>query len=181
MRLVMLTMLCVSIAITGMVTLAGTTNARTQIGTFKDLDAPPTVTAYATAVSGTIVPAGEMVLDGRKLLCGRRPTVLDARLDDYAAAFPGFIIINPRLIARVSTSVKLWIYAHECGHQFRGPDEATADCFAVQRGRRQGWLTTDGLDEVCRFIEPARGSIMHPPGPERCRLMRICFSEQRVR
>ncbi len=157
------------------------TQARTQLRTFKDLDAPPTADQYASAVGGTIVPSGELVIDGQQMICGRRPTVLDPRLDDYAAAFPGFIIVNPKLIARVDTAIKLWIYAHECGHQFRGPDEATADCFAVQRGRRHGWLTTDGLDKVCEFIAPARGSFMHPPGPERCRLMRGCFVSNTVR
>lgn len=162
-------------------TLASGALARTQLGNFKDLDAPPDVETYASAVSGTIVAANSLVIDGHKLYCGTRPTVLDPNLDDYAAAFPGYVILNPRLIARVPTSVKLWIYSHECGHQFRGPDEATADCFAVQRGRRQGWLTSQGLDQVCTFIEPARGSFMHPPGPERCRLMRVCFNDDRVR
>ena len=87
----------------------------------------------------------------------QRPTVEDSQLDDYGAAYPGFLIMNPRLLDKVSTPVKMWIYAHECGHQFRGPDEETADCFAVQRGRRQGWLKPEGLEEVCKFISPGQG------------------------
>ncbi|MFM1816602.1 MAG: hypothetical protein RLZ98_3297 [Pseudomonadota bacterium] len=144
---------------------------------------PPSPDEYVAHVGGkaTIVPAGQLTLDNRKLWCGHRPTVLDNNLDDYGAAYPGFLILNPRLLSRVSTSVKLWIYAHECGHQFRGPDEETADCFAVQRGRRQGWLTTQGLDEVCRFISPARGSMMHLSGSRRCEAMRRCFDSQKVR
>lgn len=163
-----------------LIAMQGGAAARTQLGNFQDLDAPPDVNAYAAAVSGTIIAAGSMVIDGHPVFCGTRPTVLDPNLDDYAAAFPGYIIINPRLIARVPTPVKLWIYSHECAHQFRGSDESKADCFAVQRGRRQGWLTTDGLDQVCTFIAPARGSLMHPPGPERCRIMRVCYDEKRV-
>jgi hypothetical protein len=96
------------------------------------------------------------------------PTVLDSQLDDYGAAYPGFLILNPKLLAKISTPVKLWIYSHECGHQFRGPDEETADCFAVQRGRRQKWLTPEGLEEICRFISPAKGESMHFKGAERC-------------
>jgi len=142
---------------------------------------PPSVTTYAQHVGGKIIPSGQLVIDNTQLYCGRRPTVLDSNLDDYGAAFPGFLILNPKLLARVATPVKLWIYAHECGHQFRGPDEARADCFAVQRGRRQGWLTQQGLEQVCKFIWPARGSIMHPAGPERCNLMRQCFVDKRVR
>ena len=143
---------------------------------------PPNVTEYAAHVGNAkIIPAGQLVLDGNRLICGRRPTVMDPSLDDYGAAYPGFLIINPRLISRVPTAVKLWIYSHECGHQFRGPSEELADCFAVQRGRRQGWLTTDGLGQICEFIRPARGSSMHFSGPQRCVLMKKCFSEKRVR
>jgi len=120
-------------------------------------------------------------LDGTRLICGRRPTVLDSTLDDYGAAYPGFLILNPKLIARVPKAVKLWIYSHECGHQFRGPDEEVADCFAVQRGRRQRWLTIDGVHQICNFIRPAKGSSMHYSGPHRCQVMKQCFADSRVR
>lgn len=146
-------------------------------------EGPPTPEEYVAHVGGDaqIVPAGQLRLDKRRLICGHRPTVLDGQLDDYGAAYPGFIILNPRLLSRVSTPVKLWIYSHECGHQFRGPDEETADCFAVQRGRRQGWLSPEGLDEVCRFIAPAKGSAMHLSGSYRCNYMRQCYDDPRVR
>jgi hypothetical protein len=107
--------------------------------------------------------------------------VLDEKLDDYGAAYPGFLILNPKLMAKVSTPVKLWIHAHECGHQYRGPDEETADCFAVQRGRRQGWLTMEGLEEVCAFITPAKGDGMHFSGSHRCDAMRRCYSDPSVK
>ena len=142
---------------------------------------PPTVTEYAAHVGNArIVPAGQLKLDGHRLICGRRPTVLDPSLDDYGAAYPGFLILNPRLISQVPTPVKLWIFSHECGHQFRGPSEELADCFAVQRGRRQRWLTTDGLNEICKFIRPAKGSVMHFAGPRRCAAMRQCFNSKKV-
>jgi hypothetical protein len=128
-----------------------------------------------------LVPSGDLELDGRKLICGRRPTVLDEKLDDYGAAYPKFLILNPKLLSKVSTPVKLWIHAHECGHQFRGPDEETADCFAVQRGRRQGWLTPEGLEEVCQFISPAKGDTMHFSGSHRCDAMRRCYADPTVK
>jgi hypothetical protein len=145
--------------------------------------ASPTPEEYLAHVGGdaTLVPPGQLKLDNRRLTCGKRPTVLDNQLDDYGAAYPGFLILNPRLLGKVSTPVKLWIFAHECGHQFRGPDEETADCFAVQRGRREGWLTSDGLDEVCRFIAPARGDSMHFAGSHRCEAMRKCYADPGVR
>lgn len=141
--------------------------------------AGPTPEEYVAHVGGDakIVPSGDLRLDGHKLSCGRRPTVFDNQLDDYGAAYPGFLILNPKLLAKVSTPVKLWIHAHECGHQFRGPDEATADCFAVQRGRAERWLTPEGLDEVCKFISPAKGDSMHFSGSNRCEAMRACYSD----
>lgn len=145
--------------------------------------AGPTPEEYIARRGGgaRLVPAGKLVLDNRRMICGRRPTVLDERLDDYGAAYPGFLILNPKLLAKVSTPVKLWVHAHECGHQYRGPDEETADCFAVQRGRRQGWLTPEGLEEVCHFIAPAKGDSMHFSGSRRCDAMRRCYVDPRVR
>jgi hypothetical protein len=146
-------------------------------------EGPPTPEEYAAHVGGdaNIVPSGQLKIDAYRMSCGHRPTVLDNQLDDYGAAYPGFLILNPKLMSRISTPVKLWIYAHECGHQFRGPDEETADCFAVQRGRRQGWLTPDGLEEVCKFIAPAKGSSMHLSGSHRCEYMRKCYEDHSIR
>jgi hypothetical protein len=142
-------------------------------------DEPPTAEEYLGHVGGdaALVPPSEYKIDGNRVHCGQRPTVTDNSLDDYGAAYPGFLIMNPRLLDRVSTPVKMWIYAHECGHQFRGPEEAAADCFAVQRGRAMGWLTSEGLDEVCKFIGPAKGDSMHFSGERRCEHMRQCFAD----
>lgn len=154
--------------------LAATPGAHAQSG--------PTPEGYAAHVGGgKIIPPGALRLDGRRMTCGQRPTVIDDQLDDYGAAYPGFLILNSKLMSRVPTSVKLWIYAHECGHQFRGPDEETADCFAVQRGRRQGWLTPEGLEEICAFIRPSKGSTMHFSGSHRCEAMRRCYADPKVR
>jgi hypothetical protein len=143
----------------------------------------PTPEEYTAHVGGdaTIVPPGALKLDGQSMTCGQRPTVMDSQLDDYGAAYPGFLILNPRLLAKISTPVKMWIFAHECGHQFRGPDEETADCFAVQRGRRQGWLSPGGLEEICQFISPAKGDSMHFAGSNRCAYMRRCFEDPSIR
>lgn len=141
--------------------------------------AQPTPEEYVEHVGGgaRIVPSGELTINGKRMLCGTRPTVLDPHLDDYGAAYPGFLILNPEKLSTVPPVVAMWIFSHECGHQFRGPDEATADCFGVQRGRRQGWLTPMGLEEICTFISPARGDSMHFAGPYRCALMRKCYGD----
>jgi len=142
----------------------------------------PTPEEYIEHTGGeaTIVAPGEFILDGVRLECGQRPTVIDNKLDDYGAAYPGFLIMNLKLLNRVSTPVKLWIYSHECGHQFRGPDEETADCFAVQRGRRRGWLSPGGVEEICEFIAPAKGDAMHFSGSHRCDYMRQCLIDRKI-
>lgn len=126
----------------------------------------------------TIVAAGKMTLDGHRVACGKSATVLDPNLNDYAASYPQFVILNPPYVAKLATSVKLWVYYHECGHLFGVRDEDKADCFAVRRGRAAGWLTPNGLDEVCAFISDGRPDVAHRGGPERCRLMRQCYKRQ---
>jgi hypothetical protein len=109
--------------------------------------------------------------------CGQIPTVLDPALDDFGAAPVGVVILNPRLFGGLATSVKLWIFSHECAHQTVGADEVRADCTAVQRGRREGWLTTAGLNQVCEFMRSAPGDGSHFTGTKRCALMQQCFIE----
>jgi hypothetical protein len=80
------------------------------------LAAPPTPDEYVSEAGGDarIIPAGELTIDGQKVICGQRPTVLDSKLDDYGAAYPGFLIFNPKYMGALkSTAVKLWIHAHE--------------------------------------------------------------------
>lgn len=148
-------------------------------------EGPPTAEGYIALGGGKaqLVPAGQLRLDNHRVICGLRPTVLDAELDDYAAAYPGYIILNPRLLAQVSTPIKIFVHAQSCGYQFRGPDPNAADCFAAQRGRRQGWLTAEGMDEVCRFITPAaaRPEANLPSGAERCERMRACYADPVIR
>ena len=155
--------------------LAGCTKAAPQDATSAD----PTPQAYVGQFGGdaTIVPAGDYTLDGRKVACGGVPTVLDPHLNDYAASFPKFIIVRPDLMKKPATAVKLWIYYHECGHVVLGPDTNAADCYGIQRGVREGWLTARAMDQICEFIKPGVADAAHLAGPQRCALMRACFAK----
>jgi hypothetical protein len=146
--------------------------------TSQPLKRDPTPQDYVERNGGgaTIVLAGQLVLDGHRISCGRWATIIDPNLNDYAASYPQFVILNMQYVAKVPTSVKLWIYSHECGHLFGGPDENKADCFAVRRGRAAGWLNAQGLDQVCSFISAAHVDAMHVGGPDRCTLMRQCYA-----
>lgn len=143
---------------------------------------PPTVEEYLKIAGdrAKVVAAGKLVIEGKRLTCGRRPTVTHPGFSDYGGAFPGFLILNLEKMKLLPKVVQWWIFAHECAHQFRGPSEEIADCFAVQRGRRQGWLKEAGMDQICRFISPARGDSLHPPGKVRCTKMRACFATKKV-
>jgi hypothetical protein len=131
---------------------------------------------YSAAVGGTLIPPGRTVIDGRRMSCGSAPTVLDPQLRDYGESYPGFLVLNPNLVAGVSTSVKLWIYSHECAHQSVGHNEGRADCVAVQRGRREGWLSTAGIAEVCDLMRRSPGDSTHFAGPQRCAAMQQCYA-----
>jgi hypothetical protein len=131
----------------------------------------PTPEMYVATNKGgsRIVPNGQLRFDGISFTCGRFPTVEDPLLNNYAAApYKGFLIINPTLFGKVPTTVKLWIYQHECAHALGLPDETKADCFSVSKLRRQGLLSPQGLEQVCDFISAGQADAAHPSGPERC-------------
>ena len=112
-----------------------------------------------------LVPHGALKIDGRTVNCGKRPTVLNSNFDSWGGAFPGFVILNTKKITGLSTAVKLYVYSHECGHQFEGPDETKADLFAIRRGVKWGWLDAVGMEDICTFISTLKGDSVHPPGP----------------
>jgi hypothetical protein len=144
-------------------------------------NAPPTPEEYMTRLGAgaQFVEAGKLQFGGVTFVCGRRPTVLAPKFDDYAAAFPGFLIVNPERFPKLTPVLQRWAYAHECGHQYVGRDEEAADCFAIFRGRAEGWLDAGGMEEICAFISRAPGSFTHPPGIRRCAVMRKCFARPR--
>jgi hypothetical protein len=134
----------------------------------------PSLDAYLKQVGpdGQVIAHGQLKLDGKALNCGKRPTVLNPNFDSWGGAFPGFLILNPKKMNGLSTQVKLYIYSHECGHQFVGADETKADLFAIRRGVKWGWLDAQGMEDICVFISQLKGDSVHPPGSKRCETMR---------
>lgn len=146
--------------------------------------AAPSIEEYVKEAGdgASIVPAGKLKIDGHSAICGHRPTALNPKLDDYGGAFPnaepGYIILNVPRMKGLPTPVKFYIYSHECGHQMRGHSESGADCFAIKRGVRYGWLDKKGLDQICAFMWDHKADFVHAAGPERCKAMRACFDEE---
>ena len=103
--------------------------------------------------------------------------MLNSNFDSWGGAFPGFVILNTKKIDGLTTAVKLYVYSHECGHQWEGPDETKADLFAIRRGVTRGWLDAVGMEDICTFISTLKGDAVHPPGPQRCETMRKYYNE----
>jgi hypothetical protein len=152
---------------------------RAQESTFLGGSSGPTVDEYLKQAGpeAKLVDQGTLKLDGRTVNCGKRPTVLNSNFDSWGGAFPGFVILNTKKITGLSTPVKLYIYSHECGHQFEGPDETKADLFAIRRGVKWGWLDAQGMEDICTFISTLKGDAVHPPGPQRCETMRNYYTQ----
>jgi hypothetical protein len=67
--------------------------------------------------------------------------------------------------------MKMWTYAHECGHHLYGSDENTADAFATKLGRDQGWLSPWDINQICQGLWLSPGDWTHLPGPARCQMI----------
>lgn len=123
-----------------------------------------------------ILAPGRLKVEGRAMRCGGAPTLMSRTFWDYGGSHRGMIILNPDKLETLAPAVRLFVYAHECGHHIFGASEIKADCYAVQRGRREGWLTQEGLAEICHFFRDHPGDWVHPPGPQRCAYMTRCFA-----
>ena len=77
--------------------------------------------------------------------------------------------------------VQWLIYYHECGHILRGPNEGAADCYAVRRARREGWLNRKTLEDICTTFNIAGHGPVHADPDQRCIQLRQCFNKKAAR
>ena len=123
------------------------------------------------------VQYGSLKINGHSVTCGKRPTVMNSNFVSWGGAFPEFLILNPKKIQGLSSQVKLYVYNHECGHQYVGPNETKADLFAIRRGVKEGWLDAQGMEDICTFVSHIKTDSVHPPGSERCETMRSYYRQ----
>jgi hypothetical protein len=135
-----------------------------------------TVVAAAPPIS--LQPDGSLEIAARKLRCGDVRNVLDTRLLNLGISVPDakLLVINPALVARQPGPVGLFVYYHECGHHHVGASELGADCWAVRRGVREGWLDSAGLQQICTSFGNAPANATHPSGARRCSNLNRCFA-----
>lgn len=119
---------------------------------------------------------GTVEIAGRALACGSTRVRLDRSIPSEGAAAPGVLILNPRMLRSQPDSVRLFVFHHECGHLHVGESELKADCWAIDRGVRDGWLDAKGIGDVCRSFDGMPETDTHPSAKRRCRNLDRCFA-----
>jgi hypothetical protein len=138
-----------------------------------DLSEPP-----AVADQSRLLAPGRLVIAGRRLTCGGISTLVQ----DFVgiAASSTVITLNMAALKDLPQKVQWLIYYHECGHILYGPSETMADCYAVRRARREGWLNGEALDQICATFTIAGHGPSHPDPEARCNQLRQCFAKRGV-
>ena len=141
------------------------------------------IAAVASPLSGRaasleLSASGDLAIDGRRVSCKQNiKTILDARLPNLGIATRAQLVLNPHLLQRMSPTVRLFVYHHECGHHHVGGDEFGADCWAVKAGVSAGWLQAPQLREICTSFGNTKATATHPATASRCRALQACFAE----
>ena len=130
--------------------------------------------ACALAAPGAAL-ADSAVIAGKTLACPKAQVVMSEDVPGPGYAVPGLLMFGPRFLAQYPPLVQRLIFLHECGHQYVGRDETAADCYAVEAGKRQGWLTPAALNQACRSLWHTMGDGVHLAGPERCSALQACY------
>lgn len=134
--------------------------------------------AVAIEPSKTVAP-GRLVVAGRRLSCGRTTTLI--RDFEGFAVSSTVIMLNMQALKDLPRRVQWLIYYHECGHILHGPNERNADCYAVRRARREGWLNRQALGDICTVFNIAGHGPVHADPDERCVQLRQCFNKKAAR
>lgn len=138
------------------------------------------VTAAAFVLSvvnahAQMIPPGQLRLDGINVACRGAPTVLTTQINDAAMTDGRAIYLNPAVMGSWPTVLKIWMYAHECGHLHVGANESAADCWAVRLGRDQGWFRPAAFQGLMQLLRHNPGDVTHPPGIARLNNMMHCY------
>jgi uncharacterized membrane protein YccC len=128
----------------------------------------------AVASAQSLIVPGALLLAGYRATCGPVNTVIEP-INDIAAAYNGRIYLHPRVLDLPRAQQLFW-YTHECAHQMFGSDEALADCWSVQQGRIQGWLSRDELNKLDKSMQAFPGDASHAAGPARIAHIEQCYA-----
>ena len=128
------------------------------------------------ADGGRLLPAGAYKIGNRRMRCGSARTLLSPKFWDYGGALPDLIILNPHKMNSLPRRIRMFVYEHECAHQTVGANETRADCTAIRKGKREGWLKRRDVQHICqRLFIHSKGDRYHLPGPQRCKKLLQCY------
>ena len=142
------------------------------------------LTATGAAAQAARVGAdGSFEVAGRRMTCDNVRTRMDRDLPNLGVAVPAqrLLLINPVLIGRQPSIVQMFVYAHECGHHRVGASELGADCWAVNRGVADGWLSRTSLHQICKSFGGRPATATHPSAQSRCVALDRCFGTAMAR
>src|SRR5437016_3593185 len=121
-------------------------------------------------------PPGTFSIDGIPIVCGPITFVLTPNVPDVGINNgQGQIYLNPMILGRLPTVLRLFWAAHECGHFFAGANEIAADCWAIKTGRNQGWFPPQAFGLLMQMFQNNPGDMLHPAGPTRVSNMMVCY------
>lgn len=129
----------------------------------------------AKVANAQVYPPGQFAIDGIPVVCGGLPTIVTPNIPDAGINNGQAILLNPLVLGRLPTVLKLYVYAHECGHAVVGGNEVGADCWAIRTGRDQGWFPPQAFNLLIEFFQNNHGSLRHPPGAVRVNNMMHCY------
>ncbi len=123
------------------------------------------------------VKAATIDIDGTKVSCAGAHVRMDRDLDNLGETDLNSkqVVLNPRAMSRFSKTVKLFVFYHECGHLRVGANEFAADCWAVNQGVQEGWLTASDLPKICDSWGGLPETDTHPSAARRCGKLNKCF------
>lgn len=120
---------------------------------------------------------------GRVMECDNNDIVTDSEIPSEGAAGGDTLIINPGMINQLPPVVRWFVFSHECGHLSSAvgmegkKSEFLADCFAVHRGVKQGWLKESDLQKVYDSWDGAPETSEHPSAFKREQNVKKCFAD----
>ncbi|HET6391050.1 hypothetical protein [Hyphomicrobium sp.] len=138
--------------------------------------------AVATVCAHRAEAATTVSIAGQSMSCGSTRVFSDNRLPMEGRFVPGRgIIINHGLMNQLPPAVRKFVFKHECAHKTVGGNELAADCIAAQEGAREKWLTSEGVDTVCKALENEPASPGYPSGIARCANIKKCYANPSTR
>lgn len=99
----------------------------------------------------------------KNLTCDKAKVILNhTREDAYFDDYTGKIYLSVDWLKTLSEGGQRLVAAHECGHAHGINNEWSADTFSVRKGKKEGWLKLEHVQEMANFNrrdgEPKRGA-----------------------